>query len=74
MAASVPADKPWAAPKAGTWDRQTIASWFDQNLHTQEAQNLTAVAIRGVYGEEPTEISLLDVLRRSPASAGTSTR
>ena len=63
MAASVPADKPWTAPKAGTWDRGTIASWFDQNLHTQEAENLTAVAIRGVYGEEPTEISLLDVLQ-----------
>ena len=63
MAASVPAEEPWSAPKAGSWDQGTIATWISENLHTQEGQNLASLAIRGVYGEEPTEISLLDVLQ-----------
>jgi monoamine oxidase len=62
MAASVPADKPWTAPQAGSWDQETIQTWFDQNLHTQEALNLAEVAIRGIYGEEPEAISFLDLL------------
>jgi monoamine oxidase len=63
MASSVPADKPWTAPNAGSWDQQTIQTWFNDNLHTQEALNLAEVAIRGVYGEEAEEISLLDLLQ-----------
>jgi monoamine oxidase len=63
MASSVPADKPWTAPQAGGWDQETIQTWFNDNLHTREALDLAEVAIRGVYGEEPKEISLLDVLQ-----------
>jgi monoamine oxidase len=63
MAASVPADTPWTAPQAGTWDQETIQTWIDQNLRTAEGQNLAALAIRGVYGEEPDQISLLDLLQ-----------
>jgi monoamine oxidase len=62
MAASVPADKPWTAPSAPAYDQQTIAAWMAQNMHTAEAQNLGFLAIRGVYGDEPTQISLLDLL------------
>jgi monoamine oxidase len=62
MAASVPADKPWTAPQAGSWDQETIQTWFNQNLHTAEALNLAEVSIRGVYGEEADQISLLDLL------------
>ncbi len=63
MAASVPADRPWAAPQAGSWDQETIQTWINQNLHTAEAQNLAELAIRGVYGEEAKQISLLDWLQ-----------
>ena len=63
MAASVPADKPWSAPQAGTWDQETIQTWINQNLHTAEAQNLTELAVRGIYGEEAKQISLLDLLQ-----------
>lgn len=62
MAASVPADAPWTAPQAGVWDHQSVQSWIDQNLHTAEAQNLAGLAIRGVYGEDADEVSLLDLL------------
>jgi monoamine oxidase len=63
MAASVPAGAPWKAPQAGAWDQQTCATWIVQNLHTAEARNLAELAIRGVYGEEAKEISLLDLLQ-----------
>jgi monoamine oxidase len=63
MASSVPPDRPWSAPQAATWDRQTISTWFVEHLQTGEARDLGALAIRGVYGDEPTEISLLDLLQ-----------
>jgi monoamine oxidase len=62
MAASVPAAAPWTAPQAGDWDIQTVSKWVVDNLHTAEARDLAALAIRGVYGEEATQISLLDLL------------
>jgi monoamine oxidase len=62
MAQSVPAAAPWTAPSAGDWDIQTVAKWADDNLHTDEARDLARLAIRGVYGEEATQISLLDML------------
>lgn len=63
MASSVPADTPWTAPSAGVWDQETCATWIEQNLHTSEARNLAELAIRGVYGEEAKQISLLDLLQ-----------
>lgn len=62
MASGVSAGAPWRASQAGTYDQQTIADWASQNLHTAEAQNLMALAIRAVYGEEPAQVSLLDLL------------
>ncbi len=61
MAADVPED-PWQAASAAEWDLQTIASWTEANFHTPEARALLAVAIEGVYGAEPNEIALLDLL------------
>jgi monoamine oxidase len=61
MASEVPAE-PWKAASAAEWDSQTIESWVEQNFHTDEARQLLAVAIEGVYGAEPNEISLLDLL------------
>jgi monoamine oxidase len=62
MAAEVPADKPWSAPHAGAWDVVTVADWIQENNHTAEARDLASLAIRGIYGEEGTQISLLDLL------------
>ena len=63
MAAAVPASTPWSAPNAGSLDQQTIATWMIEHLQTAEARSLAALAVRGVYGEEFTEISLLDLLQ-----------
>jgi monoamine oxidase len=62
MAKSVPADRPWTAPQAAAWDQQTIATWITEHLATRQGRELALLAIRGVYGEEATEISLLDLL------------
>ena len=62
MAASVPPAAPWKADRAGEWDIQTVAQWAADNLHTDEARDLAGLAVRGVYGEEGTQISLLDLL------------
>jgi monoamine oxidase len=62
MASQVPADKPWTAPNAAAWDLITVADWIQENNHTAEARDLAALAVRGIYGEEGTQISLLDLL------------
>jgi monoamine oxidase len=63
MASTVPADAPWTAPQAATWDQETCATWITEHLHTAEGRNLSELAIRGVYGEEAEQISLLDLLQ-----------
>lgn len=62
MAATVPAAAPWKAPEAVAWDSQTIATWIADQNFTEEAAFLGGVAIRGVYGEEASQISLMDLL------------
>ena len=62
LAAQVSADQPWKASHAKYWDTVTVAAWMNERNHTAEARDLAALAIRGVYGEEATQISLLDLL------------
>jgi monoamine oxidase len=62
MAAEVPADKPWTAPHASDWDIVSVADWINEHNQSAEARDLAALAIRGVYGEEAAQISLLDLL------------
>lgn len=62
MASKVSAQQPWHAPDAASYDIQTIEQWAHGRLHTKEARLLLNVAIRGVYGEDATQISLLDLL------------
>ena len=62
MAGEVPADKPWTAPHANDWDIITVGDWIQENNHTAEARDLAKLALRGIYGEEAAQISLLDLL------------
>ncbi len=62
MAAGVPAATPWTAAQAGDWDSRTVATWIAEQDLTEEAAFLGGLAIRGVYGEEATQISLMDLL------------
>ena len=62
MAGEVSAAEPWKAPHAGEWDVISVADWVAEHANTQEARDLASLAIRGVYGEEGSQISLLDLL------------
>jgi monoamine oxidase len=70
MARSVPAKRPWSAPQAAAWDRQSIADWMTERMQTDEGRELGALSIRGVYGDEPGQISLLDLLSSISAVGG----
>ena len=61
MAAQV-GDEPWKAPKASEWDSQTVETWTNDNSHTADARWLIELVIEGVYGAEPQDVSLLDLL------------
>ena len=62
MAAAVPPEAPWRAPKAGSWDGQTFESWMRRNVRTGVARDILRLAIIGVWAAEPRDVSLLHVL------------
>ncbi|MFN8114216.1 MAG: FAD-dependent oxidoreductase [Solirubrobacterales bacterium] len=62
MAATVPPEAPWRAPKAGSWDGQTFESWMRRNVRTGVARDILRLAIIGVWAAEPRDVSLLHVL------------
>ena len=62
MAAQVPPEAPWRAPKAADWDSQTFASWMRRNVRTGVARDVLRLAIIGVWAAEPRDVSLLHVL------------
>jgi monoamine oxidase len=62
MAAQVPPEAPWTAPKGSDWDSQTFASWMRRNVRTGVARDVLRLAIIGVWAAEPRDVSLLHVL------------
>jgi monoamine oxidase len=62
MAAQVPLDRPWTAPKAAEWDGQTGATWFKRNLLTRGGRDLLQIGTEVVWAAQPEDVSLLDVL------------
>jgi monoamine oxidase len=69
MAAQVP-EKPWRAANASAWDSQTIETWIEANMHTDDARFLARLVVEGVYGAEPQDISLLDLLSAIRGAGG----
>jgi monoamine oxidase len=62
MATTIPIDAPWKAKDAGTWDSQTLDSWFRANSLSDRFRRLIPVATRPIFGAEPDELSLLYVV------------
>ena len=62
LARGVPADNPWTAPGAQALDSQTIDTFIRAHAVTDEARWLIRLAVRGIYGAEPQDVSLLDLL------------
>lgn len=62
MAAQVPLDRPWEAPKAQQWDSQTFQTWMDRHLHSDNGRALLQLMIESVFSAQPRDLSLLHVL------------
>lgn len=62
MAATLPLDAPWTAPRAGEWDGQTFETWKLANSVTPGARLLLDLVIEAVWAAEPRDVSLLHVL------------
>jgi monoamine oxidase len=68
MAAEVPVDAPWDAPRAAEWDAMSFEDWKQQNLSSAGAKRLVDVASEAIFGAEPRELSLLYVLAYTAAA------
>lgn len=68
LATSVPVKAPWTAPGATALDGQTLQTWLDQRGASQRLQQLTAAALRTIFGAEARELSLLFSLYYTAAS------
>ena len=62
MAARVPLDAPWTAPKAMQWDSQTVWSWMRHNMATRTGRSMMELAIAAVWAAMPGDVSLLHLL------------
>ena len=62
MTKGFPGTAPWTSPEAAALDVQSVGSWIAERGMTQEASFLTGLAIRGIYGEEAGQVSLVDLL------------
>lgn len=62
LARGVSAEEPWAAERAAELDRQTFAEWCAENVRSESARELIALAGRTVWGAGPEELSMLHVL------------
>jgi monoamine oxidase len=62
MAATVPLDRPWLAPKAARWDGQTAATWMRRNVATRAGRELLQLGIESVWATQPEDLSLLHLL------------
>lgn len=62
MAAKVPLDRPWLAPKAAAWDGQTAQTWLRRNLVTRAGRELLQLGIESVWAAQPEDLSLLHML------------
>ena len=62
MAARVPLEAPWTAPKAMQWDSQTVWSWMRHNMVTPTGRSMMELAIAAVWAAMPGDVSLLHLL------------
>jgi monoamine oxidase len=72
MANQVPRESPWTAPSAAAWDSQTVETWKQNNMATDNGKFLLDVGIEAVFAAEPRDLSLLFLLFYI-ASAGNET-
>jgi monoamine oxidase len=62
MARQVTTGAPWESPKAAEWDSMTLATWFDQNVHSDRARAIADFTIELIRSCNPRDVSLLSFL------------
>jgi monoamine oxidase len=62
MAAEVPLEAPWNAPKAARWDAQTVETWLRRNVRTRMGRDVWRLIVGAVFACETDELSLLHLL------------
>jgi monoamine oxidase len=62
MAAKVPREAPWSAPKARQWDSQTVWSWLRRNMATRHGREMLEIAVKAVWAAMPADVSFLHML------------
>ena len=70
MAARVPLEIPWTAPRAQAWDGQTFESWIRRNTVTRGARELFTLFAEAVFAAEPSDFSLLHALFYTGSGGG----
>lgn len=70
MAATVPVEAPWDAPRAAEWDGQTFETWLNASGISAEARELVELGIASVFAAEPRDLSLLFVAFYIAMAAG----
>lgn len=62
LAAKVPAAEPWTAAEARAWDAETVESWKQRMLPSEDVRDILEAAIRVIFGASSAEISMLHFL------------
>lgn len=62
MARQLDPAAPWAHPRAGEWDRMTVAGFLKRHTLTKRAREMFTIGIGAVFCAEPHELSLLHAL------------
>ncbi len=70
MRALVPPDRPFLAPGALDLDATTVAAWQRQHLRSRAVRDVFDVAVRVIFGAEPSELSLLYFLAYASSGGG----
>jgi monoamine oxidase len=62
LAATVPVEAPWAAPRAAEWDVVTAGEWFDAQGLSVVARTLLEICTVGILAVPTVEVSFLHLL------------
>ncbi|MGW7488744.1 flavin monoamine oxidase family protein [Streptomyces sp. NPDC054786] len=72
MARRLPADAPWRAPGARTWDARTLGQWLSDplNVPSPTARTLLRATMNLLFCADPAEVSLLGALTLARGGGG----
>ena len=62
LAAEVPVEAPWTAPRALEWDAVTAGAWYDAQGLSPVARNLLEICTVGILAVPTAEVSFLHLL------------